>query len=134
MSRKYIVKVDKICLSCILISFVLLISAYGFFIEHNGFNEQVAEKMAAGLAMLNPSDHTGPSFEGHSQLYLNESRSIILIYVVSIILAIISFIRAVSLKIRKAPIHNVGILIAASIGLVISNINLIFTSGVWGGV
>lgn len=123
-------KIDKVCLFSILISFILLISAYGFFIENNGFNDRVAEKMAVGLSMINPADSSGPSFERQSQLYLNENRAIVLIYIASIILAVLSLARAIALKISAVSVHNVGILITASIGLIISNIYLVLTSGV----
>ena len=108
---------------------MLLISAYGFYFEYNRIDDTISEKIAVGLSIVNPSDSVGLSFEEQNEVFINEPRAILLVYLVSLLLGLISFFRLILFRIRGIDTHNSAGLTALSIGLVTSNIYLIVTSG-----
>ena len=122
-------KLDRLGLTLSLISFMLLISAYGFYFEYNRIDDTISEKIAVGLSIVNPSDSVGLSFEEQNEVFINEPRAILLVYLVSLLLGLISFFRLILFRIRGIDTHNSAGLTALSIGLVTSNIYLIVTSG-----
>jgi len=122
-------KFDKLGLALSLISLLLLISAYGFYIEYDRVDDKISEKIAAVLRMFRPLDGVGLSLEKQSAVYVDEIRAIFLVYLISLTLGLMNIIRYISFKIRGIGIHNAAALTTFSIGLVVTNLYLIFTSG-----
>lgn len=106
MPQENKLKIDKFGFTLSLVSFILLILAYGFYIEYDRYDVKLSGRLAAGLSIINPSKKVGLAFENQNDVYIDEARAILLVYTVSLLLCSINFLRLIMNRVRGIDNRN----------------------------
>ena len=123
-------KLDKISFALIIISMILVVVGYGFFIQFNGFNQELVDVFASILRTINPAENNNITIDNSGGIYLNEERSIFALYCLSLLASLIALFRLALKQHKYKNVMGFAGLTTLSLALSVGTVYMVVNSGI----